>query len=73
MALNNFKSVFFKEALEILQEHAELRDTDQDYSRALAFRRASCVLKSMPFCVTSMGQLRNVLNIGDHSRRVIQV
>ena len=60
-------------ALEILQEHAELRDGDQDYSRALAFRRASCVLKSIPFSLSNMNQLRNVLNIGNHSRRIIQV
>ena len=62
-----------QDALEILQEHAELRDGDHDYSRALAFRRASCVLKSMPFTLSNMNQLRKVLNIGDHSRRVIQV
>ncbi|KAL3864775.1 hypothetical protein ACJMK2_006429 [Sinanodonta woodiana] len=62
----------FTRALEILQKHAELRDNEHDSSRALAFRRASCVLKSLPFPLTSMSQLKKLTNIGDHCKRVIQ-
>ncbi|XP_041369220.1 DNA-directed DNA/RNA polymerase mu-like isoform X2 [Gigantopelta aegis] len=62
----------FVDALEILQKYAEMRDVNQDYSRALAFRRASCVLKSLPFTVTSVSQIENIKDMGAHSLRVIQ-
>ena len=50
-----------------------MKDGDSDYSRALAFRRASCVLKSLPFKVSSVNQLRDVKDVGAHSKRVINV
>lgn len=59
-------------ALEVLEKYADLREGEQDYSRALAFRRAACVLKSLPGSLTTMRQLRNIPYIGDHSKRVIQ-
>ncbi|XP_060582717.1 DNA nucleotidylexotransferase-like [Ruditapes philippinarum] len=62
----------YTKALEVLEKYADLRESDHDYSRALAFRRASCVLKSLPFALSSIQQLRNITNIGDHSKRVIQ-
>ncbi|XP_050397190.1 DNA-directed DNA/RNA polymerase mu [Patella vulgata] len=62
----------FTEPLEILEKYAELRDQEQDYSRALAFRRASCVLKSLPYKVTNISSLKNIKDIGGHSSRVIK-
>ncbi|GFR94543.1 DNA polymerase mu [Elysia marginata] len=58
-------------AIEVLQEHAELRDGNQDYSRALAFRRASSVLKALQFPVQSVEQLRGLKDIGEHVKTVI--
>ncbi|XP_053388579.1 DNA nucleotidylexotransferase-like [Mercenaria mercenaria] len=62
----------YTKALEVLEKFADLREGDHDYSRALAFRRASCVLKSLPFALSSIQQLHNITNIGDHSKRVVQ-
>ncbi|XP_005089112.1 DNA-directed DNA/RNA polymerase mu isoform X2 [Aplysia californica] len=59
------------DAIEVLQEHAELRDGHQDYSRALAFRRASCVLKSLPFAVQDVRQLEGLKDVGGHVKRVL--
>ncbi|XP_055886145.1 DNA-directed DNA/RNA polymerase mu-like isoform X2 [Biomphalaria glabrata] len=61
----------FTEALELLQNHAELRNEASDYSRALAFRRASCVLKSLPFALTDVQQLIGYKDIGEHVRKVL--
>ncbi|RUS89564.1 hypothetical protein EGW08_002682 [Elysia chlorotica] len=58
-------------AVEVLQEFAELRDSNQDYPRALAFRRASSVLKSLPFPVQSVEQLKGFKDIGEHVKTVI--
>ena len=60
-------------ALEILEKHAELRSEGSDYSRALAFRRASCVLKSLPFRVERLTQVEGLKDIGGHALKVIQV
>ena len=51
--MNNLtqKKYFFflvKDALEILERHAVYVDSGQRDSRALAFRRAACALKSYP-------------------------
>ncbi|XP_064600872.1 DNA nucleotidylexotransferase-like [Liolophura sinensis] len=62
----------FTTALEVVQCHAELRDSEQDYSRALAFRRASCVLKSLPFTVTNMNQIIDLKDLGGHSKKIIK-
>ncbi|KAJ8317187.1 hypothetical protein KUTeg_005091 [Tegillarca granosa] len=59
-------------ALEILQMNAEMRNVDEDYSRALAFRRASCVLKSLPFKVTNIGQVKGLKDMGRHCKQVIK-
>ncbi|CAG5127605.1 unnamed protein product, partial [Candidula unifasciata] len=63
--------LFKKDALEVLQLHAELKDGSQDYSRALAFRRASCLLKSLPFEVRDPRQLSRLKDIGGHVLRVV--
>ncbi|WAR21735.1 DPOLM-like protein [Mya arenaria] len=57
----NHHNTRFTVALETLEKYADLRydDNQQDYSRALAFRRASCVLKSLPGPLTNLQQLRN--------------
>lgn len=39
---------YFQEALEILEKNASYIDREHGESRALAFRRASCALKSYP-------------------------
>ncbi|CAG2205672.1 POLM [Mytilus edulis] len=57
--------------LEILQKYAEMKDENHDYSRALAFRRASCVVKSFPVTVTNVNQLNGINHVGPHSKRVI--
>ncbi|KAL5022597.1 hypothetical protein ScPMuIL_001752 [Solemya velum] len=59
-------------ALEVLEKHAQLRDGNSDYSRALAFRKASCVLKSLPHTLTDIHQLRGLKDIGNHSAQVIE-
>lgn len=59
--------------LEILQKYAEMKDENHDYSRALAFRRASCVVKSFPVTVTNVNQLNGINHVGPHSKRVIGV
>lgn len=41
-------TVIAQEALEILERHAVYVDSGQRDSRALAFRRAACALKSYP-------------------------
>ena len=43
-----------KDALEILERHAVYVDSGQRDSRALAFRRAACALKSYPKYVTQL-------------------
>ncbi|XP_052261121.1 DNA-directed DNA/RNA polymerase mu-like isoform X2 [Dreissena polymorpha] len=62
----------FTDALEILEKYADLRYDDQDYSRALAFRRASCVLKSLSRPLSRLSEIQNVTHIGSHSQKVIQ-
>ena len=62
-----------KDALEILEEHAKYRNSDTDQSRALAFRRGICVLRSFPIRITEVKQLKNVKNIGEHTRNIIEV
>ena len=64
---------FFKDQLEILEEYAEYRNSESDSSRALAFRRGICVLMSLNERVSSVQQLKNIKNIGEHTRNVIQV
>ena len=63
----------FQRALEILEMNAKYKDDDVNKSRALAFRRGSAVLKSLPFTVTSLEQVRGLPDIGKHCMSVIQV
>ncbi|CAC5395032.1 POLM [Mytilus coruscus] len=63
---------FLATQLEILQKYAEMKDENNDYSRALAFRRASCVVKSFPVTVTNVNQLNGINHVGPHSKRVIR-
>ena len=60
-------------ALEILETNAKYRDDDLNKSRGLAFRRGSAVLKSLPFTVTSVNQVKGLPDIGKHCLAVIQV
>ena len=62
-----------QDALEILEKHAEFRSEGSDDSRALAFRRASCVLKSLPFRVEKLSRVEGLKDIGRHGLKVIQV
>lgn len=67
------ESFTFQRALEILEANANYKADDLNYSRALAFRRASAVLKSLPHTVTSISQVRKLPDIGRHCLAVIQV
>ena len=60
-------------ALEILETNAKYKDDNLNNSRALAFRRGSAVLKSLPFTVTSVSQVKGLPDIGKHCLAVIQV
>ncbi|KAL8562766.1 hypothetical protein ACOMHN_022641 [Nucella lapillus] len=62
----------FTDALETLEKHAEFRNDSNDYSRALAFRRASCVLKSLPYRVVRLAQVEGLKDVGEHALKVIQ-
>ncbi|XP_060063577.1 DNA-directed DNA/RNA polymerase mu-like [Ylistrum balloti] len=69
--LRHFNEIFCN-ALEVLQMKAEFIDSGQDHLRSLAFRRASCVLKSLPFMITNVKQVKGQKDIGGHSRQVIK-
>ena len=69
----SFVFLSFQRALEILETNAKYKDDDVNKSRALAFRRGSAVLKSLPFTVTSLEQVRELPDIGKHCLSVIQV
>ncbi|GCB74458.1 hypothetical protein scyTo_0003548 [Scyliorhinus torazame] len=66
--LNN-RNRLFTDALNILAENAELSENEGPY---LAFTRASSVLKSLPYNVTKMDDLKGIPNLGDHSRKLIE-
>lgn len=70
---NLYAGYVFQNALETLEEHAEFRDGENDYSRALAFRRASCALKSLPFQVERISQVEGLKDFGSHVLRVMEV
>uniref|UniRef100_H9GS78 BRCT domain-containing protein n=1 Tax=Anolis carolinensis TaxID=28377 RepID=H9GS78_ANOCA len=57
------------EALEILAEEAHFWGSE---GRSLAFSRAASVLKSLPWTVRKIQDLKSLPCIGEHSRRVIQ-
>ncbi|XP_078095599.1 DNA-directed DNA/RNA polymerase mu isoform X2 [Mustelus asterias] len=63
------KNRLLTDALKILAENAELSANEGRY---LAFTRASSVLKSLPYNVTKMDDLKEIPNLGDHSRKVIK-
>lgn len=58
-----------QDALALLAENAELSEEE---GRAVAFRRAAAVLKTLPKLVTNMAQLRGLPCLGEHSLRVIK-
>ncbi|XP_072122500.1 DNA-directed DNA/RNA polymerase mu isoform X2 [Mobula birostris] len=58
-----------QEALKVLAESAELNESE---ARNLAFSRASSILKSLPYTVTTMEDLQGIPNLGVHSRKVIK-
>lgn len=62
----------FCEAMELLQDYAEMREGDDNYMRALAWRRASCVLKSLKFPLTNIDQLKGAKDVGKHVQKVLQ-
>ncbi|XP_041066341.1 DNA-directed DNA/RNA polymerase mu isoform X1 [Carcharodon carcharias] len=59
----------FTDALKILAENAELCENEGRY---LAFTRASSILKSLPYNVAKMDDLKGIPSLGDHSRKVIK-
>ncbi|XP_072122499.1 DNA-directed DNA/RNA polymerase mu isoform X1 [Mobula birostris] len=63
------KNRLFTEALKVLAESAELNESE---ARNLAFSRASSILKSLPYTVTTMEDLQGIPNLGVHSRKVIK-
>ncbi|XP_067138739.1 DNA-directed DNA/RNA polymerase mu-like [Centruroides vittatus] len=60
------------DALEILAESAELETDSTNMGRALAFRKAASVLKSLPTEITRIEQVKNTKDIGRHSLNVIR-
>ncbi|XP_023218500.1 DNA-directed DNA/RNA polymerase mu-like isoform X2 [Centruroides sculpturatus] len=60
------------ESLEILAESAELETDSINMGRALAFRKAASVLKSLPTEITRIEQVENMKDIGRHSLNVIR-
>ncbi|XP_078370112.1 DNA-directed DNA/RNA polymerase mu-like [Oculina patagonica] len=62
----------FTDALEILERHAVYVDSGQRDSRALAFRRAACALKSYPKQITRIEEAAKLSSVGSHSKKVIQ-
>ena len=60
-------------ALQILEEFADMKDDDLNYSRALAFRRASATLRSYPHPVVSIEDIKGLPDIGSHCQKVIEV
>ncbi|MGH0169156.1 UNVERIFIED_CONTAM: hypothetical protein FKN15_005122 [Acipenser sinensis] len=58
-----------KDALEVLAENAEFSESE---GRGLAFRKAGSVLRSLPFAVSRMEDLRGVPCLGEHTRKIIQ-
>lgn len=63
------RCVLSQDALALLAENAELSEEE---GRAVAFRRAAAVLKTLPKLVTNMAQLRGLPGLGEHSLRVIK-
>eukprot|EP00731_Ephydatia_muelleri_P020471 Em0013g198a len=62
----------FHDALELLERYNEYLGHKEGDTRALAFRRASCVLKSLPRKVTHIDQVNALHCIGKHSAQVIE-
>ncbi|XP_041089342.1 DNA-directed DNA/RNA polymerase mu [Polyodon spathula] len=63
------RNKIFTDALEVLAENAEFSESE---GRGLAFRRAGSVLRSLPFSVSRMEDLRGAPCLGEHSRKIIQ-
>ncbi|XP_073252923.1 DNA-directed DNA/RNA polymerase mu-like [Porites lutea] len=68
----NHHNTKFTDALEILERHAVYVDSGQRNSRALAFRRAACALKSYPKQISRIEEAANLSSVGNHSKKVIQ-
>ncbi|XP_012873150.1 PREDICTED: DNA nucleotidylexotransferase isoform X2 [Dipodomys ordii] len=66
--LNNWNHVF-TDALDILAENSEFRENE---SCCLAFMRASSVLKSLPFTVSSMKDTEGIPCLGDKVKCIIE-
>ncbi|XP_058267617.1 DNA-directed DNA/RNA polymerase mu isoform X1 [Hemibagrus wyckioides] len=60
---------FLTDALEILAQNAEFSENE---GRSVAFRRSASVLKALPHVVRSMGDLKDLPCLGEHSLRVIK-
>nr|XP_028597549.1 DNA-directed DNA/RNA polymerase mu-like [Podarcis muralis] len=58
---------------EVLQTMAEEAHFCGSEARSLAFSRAASVLKSLPWTVRRVQELRSLPCLGEHSRRIIQV
>lgn len=59
-----------QKALQVLEDNA---DYESEYMRALAFRKAICSLASAPTPIRNMSDLNKLINLGEHSKRVVQV
>ncbi|KAJ8014531.1 hypothetical protein DPEC_G00041190 [Dallia pectoralis] len=59
----------FTDALEVLAESSEFSENE---GRCLAFRRAASVLKSLPAAVLSLGVIRGLPCLGEHTEAVIE-
>ncbi|XP_068702707.1 DNA nucleotidylexotransferase-like [Montipora foliosa] len=68
----NHLNAKFTDALEILERHAVYVDSGQRDSRALAFRRAACALKSYPKQISRIEEAAKLSSVGNHSKKVIQ-
>nr|1KDH_A Chain A, Terminal deoxynucleotidyltransferase short isoform [synthetic construct]1KEJ_A Chain A, Terminal deoxynucleotidyltransferase short isoform [Mus musculus] len=66
--LNNYNQLF-TDALDILAENDELRENE---GSCLAFMRASSVLKSLPFPITSMKDTEGIPCLGDKVKSIIE-
>lgn len=69
--LLNTPNLKFIKPLEILAKEAEFKDDAENYSRALAFRKACTALKQTPE-ISDAEHVKNVHDIGKHSAKIIE-
>jgi len=57
----------------VLENFANMKDDQLNYSRGLAFRRAAATLASLPVPITRCQQLANLPDVGEHCKKIIEV